>query len=172
MREEKFLLQRCKLGVGGLIEKTRGEIEKRLAGRKAAATARSSSIIRTIHIVWIGDENKNPTMDRQLAPKKSRLDRACIGATRLTTLEMGKSQAHQRNAEPCRVAGVADMMRWEILDKHGGLRWMRTALHSAARGLLFEAKLFACWENEIHHSRLIAKAMSIHIPQSADPPNH
>ena len=46
--------------------------------------------------------------------------------------------------------GVADMMRWEILDQHGGFAVDADSI--CIRPLedwLFEPRIFACWENEI-----------------------
>jgi mannosyltransferase OCH1-like enzyme len=55
------------------------------------------------------------------------------------------------------LCGVADMMRWEILERYGGFAVDADSV--CVRPLadwLFEPEIFACWENEIARPGLIA----------------
>ena len=80
----------------------------------------SPRISKTIHIVWVGDESKCPQecVDswRRLNPSwQVRL----WGNTEYEKIEW-INQHHMIEMWPLELNGVADLMRWEILYRHGG----------------------------------------------------
>jgi len=134
------------------------KLKSAFARRKTAATARSSSIIRTIHIVWIGDENKRP--DKWIDSWRQKNPAWTVrvwGNQELTSLEWENHKHISEMLNRAEWPGVADMMRWEILYKYGGFAVDADSI--CIRPLedwLFEAEVFACWENEIIIPGLIA----------------
>jgi mannosyltransferase OCH1-like enzyme len=114
-------------------------------------------IFRTIHIVWVGDESKRPdscinTWAQQNPDWKIRI----WGNNELCSMEW-KNSRHINTMLNRELCGVADLMRWEILSKHGGFAIDADSI--CVRPLenwLFEADIFACWENEICRPGLIA----------------
>lgn len=115
-------------------------------------------IFRTIHIVWVGDEQRRP--DNCIDTWRRRNPGWAVkiwGNKELLSLEWNNHKHIGQMLERGRLAGVADMMRWEILDKHGGFAIDADSI--CVRPLedwLFEPQVFACWENEIVRPGLIA----------------
>ena len=71
--------------------------------------------------------------------------------------EKWQNIAHIRQMLTRELCGVADMMRWEILDRHGGFAIDADSLcDRPLEDWLFEPEIFACWENEIARPGLIA----------------
>ena len=126
--------------------------------RWKAVFASSPSIMRTIHIVWVGDESKRP--DKWIETWRQKNPDWTVriwGNHELTSLNWENhkhiSQMLNRKEWP----GVADMMRWEILDKYGGFAVDADSI--CVRPLenwLFEPHIFACWDNEILLPGIIA----------------
>ena len=118
----------------------------------------SSSIVRTIHIVWVGDQSKRPDQWINSWRRKNPGWMVRVwGNSELTSLEWvnGKHISEMLNRQVWN--GVADMMRWEILDKYGGFAVDADSV--CVRPLekwLFEPQIFACWENELRVPGVIA----------------
>jgi mannosyltransferase OCH1-like enzyme len=70
-------------------------------------------------------------------------------------------------AQTGQLCGVADLMRWEILLKEGGIAIDvdSVCLNSLPQWLL-ACELFACWDNEIHKPGLIANGIVGAKPQN------
>jgi len=125
--KKNSFLQRCKLGVGGLIERLVANW-KSAFGAEGSGNRPVRSIIRTIHIVWIAMKTKTRQMESTVGAKKSAWTVRVNGGNQELTTWNGKSQAHQRMLKPCRVAGRC---RHDATGKYwtnmAALRWMRTA---------------------------------------------
>lgn len=114
-------------------------------------------IPKLIHFIWVGDDSKCPTncMDswRALHPD---WDFTLWGNRELNELSW-TNRRHMTAMYDQELNGVADMMRWEILQRHGGI--VVDADSIALRPLddhLLDCEAFACWENEIARPGLIA----------------
>jgi len=114
-------------------------------------------IPKTLHIIWVGDETirpdnciatwrtRNPGWEVRLWGNASLAETPWINGPHMA--EMAKRELN----------GVADMMRWEILYRHGG--FVVDADSICVRPLdddLLDCEAFACWESEIARPGLIA----------------
>lgn len=114
-------------------------------------------IPKTLHVIWVGDESKRPDNCIQ-----TWVDRNPGWTVKIwgnaDLVESGWVNArHMREMAAKELNGVADMMRWEILYNEGGVAVDADSI--CVRSLddwLLEAEAFACWENELVRSRLIA----------------
>ena len=115
------------------------------------------TIEKLIHFIWIGDETlipldcinswrkKNPSFDFKIWGNKDLEDKDWFFKD-LISAWMTKE-----------INGAADLMRWEILYKYGGI-----ALDADSKCInpledwLFKNDLFAAWENELKSPHLIA----------------
>ena len=117
----------------------------------------SKNIYRTIHIVWVGDESKRPDgCIKTWSQKNPDWQIKIWGNHELYNTEW-KNSTHIKTMLDRELCGVADLMRWEILSKHGGFAIDADSI--CVRPLenwLFESDIFACWENEICRPGLIA----------------
>lgn len=114
-------------------------------------------IPKLMHFIWIGDDSKCPTncMDtwRAMNPDWEFL---VWGNDDLAGQDWFNSD-HMTAMAHLEWAGVADMMRWEILHAKGGVIFDADSV--ALRPLddyLLDCEAFACWENEIARPGLIA----------------
>jgi hypothetical protein len=109
-------------------------------------------------MVWVGDENKRPDNCIETWRRKNPGWIVRIWGNReLTSLEWHNHKHLSEMLNRQAWDGVADIMRWEILDRHGGFAMDADSI--CLRSLedwLFEPQIFACWENEIIHPGLIA----------------
>lgn len=116
-----------------------------------------SSIVRTVHVIWIGDLAKRPTQCiKSWIEKNPNWNVIVWGNDELKTIKWENS-SNMRAMLTRELCGVADMMRWEILYHHGG--FAIDADSYCIRSLedwLFEPELFASWENEIARPGLVA----------------
>lgn len=117
------------------------------------------SIPRALHIVWIGDEGLRPASNieswRRLNPA---LPLREWGNADFAKTEW-RLKNHMRQLWSRELAGVADLMRYEILFNEGGITIDADSL--CLRPLddfLFEHDPFASWENEIARPGLISNA--------------
>ncbi|MBD8186774.1 hypothetical protein MRS45_13695 [Pseudomonas viridiflava] len=116
-----------------------------------------STIPKTLHIIWVGDESKrpdnciqtwkdlNPTWTVRVWGNDELANREWINYPHMSEM-FGKE-----------LNGVADLMRWEILYNEGG--FVVDADSICVRPLddwMLECESFACWENEIVRPHLIA----------------
>src|SRR5579864_8484330 len=114
-------------------------------------------IPKIFHFIWVGDETKRP--DNCI---KTWVDAHPDWECQLWGNEELESQPwvnrdHMAAMRSREWNGVADMMRWEILNAHGGI--VLDADSICVRPLdeeLLDCLAFACWENEIARPGLIA----------------
>jgi Glycosyltransferase sugar-binding region containing DXD motif len=115
------------------------------------------AIPKKLHLIWIGDESKRPEKLieswRQMNPSYSvRVwgNQDLLAAQWMTIVQIQAWLTREVN-------GAADVMRWEILYRHGGV-----AVDADSRCVrpledwLLEPDCFAVWENEIARPGLIA----------------
>lgn len=114
-------------------------------------------IPKSFHFIWVGDYSKRPDNCIQTwRDKHPDWDFRVWGNEELD----GDDWINRGHIEAMRqreMNGVADMMRWEILHKHGGIVFDADSV--CARALddhLLDCEAFACWENEIVRPGLIA----------------
>lgn len=115
------------------------------------------TIEKFLHFIWIGDEskipkecintwiNKNPEYKVKIWRNKD-LDNDNWHLKNLITKWMSKE-----------INGAADIMRWEILYKYGGVALDADSLCiKPLEDWLLNCELFAAWENELARPGLIA----------------
>ena len=120
---------------------------------------------KIIHVVWIGDESKRP--DRWIATWKKLNPRYEVrvwgnDAVRAEPWIMGD----QINAWLGReINGAADIIRWEILFRYGGLAFdADSACVRPIEDWLVEPDCFAAWEHELLRPGLIAAGALGFVP--------
>ncbi|MFC0687725.1 glycosyltransferase [Novosphingobium clariflavum] len=114
-------------------------------------------IPRTFHFIWVGDESRRPDncIDTWRAAHPDWQFRLWGNAE----LE-ARGWINARHIAEMRQRewnGVADMMRWEILQEHGGIVFDADSI--CTRPLpddMLDCEAFACWESEIARPGLIA----------------
>lgn len=127
----------------------------------------SSSIPRTIHIIWVGDESKRPdncidTWRRHNPDWAVRV----WGNAELASYGWINGE-HMKAMARRELNGVADLMRWEILYREGG--FVVDADSICRRPLepwLFEGEAMACWESELIRPGLIAAGYVASAPEN------
>jgi mannosyltransferase OCH1-like enzyme len=144
------------------------EIAKGPAGPLVQIYTKQVRIFRTIHIVWIGDETRRPDNCietwRQMNPDWI----VRVWGNQELLSEDWQNMQHIREMVTREWNGVADMMRWEILERLGGFAVDADSV--CVRPLedwLFEPDIFACWENEIERPGLIAAGYVYSHPRNA-----
>lgn len=114
-------------------------------------------IPKIIHTIWVGDEARRPdNCIRTWAERNPGWTLKVWGNDELAATDWINTE-HMREMSRRELNGVADMMRWEILYRHGG--FVVDADSICIRPLddwLLECEAFACWENEIARPGLIA----------------
>lgn len=124
-------------------------------------------IPKTLHFIWVGDESARP--DNCIATWRAHHPDWDIRIWGNDDLANGDwaTAAHMAAMVPRELNGVADMMRWEILYRHGG--FVIDADSICVRPLddhLFECEAFACWESEIARPGLIAAGYCASVPEN------
>jgi mannosyltransferase OCH1-like enzyme len=114
-------------------------------------------IPKKLHFIWVGDESKRP--DNCIATWRDRHPGWEIKLWGNAELSEGEwvNAAHLMEMFDIELNGVADMMRWEILYREGGI--VLDADSICLRPLdeqLLDCEAFACWENEMVRPGLIA----------------
>ena len=114
-------------------------------------------IPKIIHIIWIGDETKRPDKFIRSWSKMNPEYRCALWGNK----ELNERKWATKNAiekwMPREICGAADVMRWEILHKYGGIAVDADSV--CVRPLedwLLEPDFFSVWENEIARPGLIA----------------
>jgi mannosyltransferase OCH1-like enzyme len=118
-----------------------------------------SQIPKSIHVVWVGNQSKCPHQLIDTWVKKNpSWNLRLWGNDDLTPGNRWTNHQHiQAMFGLNRFWGVADMMRYEILYRHGGVTIDADSI--CLRGLddwLCDLEAFACWENELVRPGLIA----------------
>lgn len=114
-------------------------------------------IPKIFHFIWVGDESRRPdncieTWRAAHPDWELRLwgNAELDGRDWINARHIAEMRTRELN-------GVADMMRWEILNEHGGVVFDADSV--CARPLddaLLDCDAFACWESEIARPGLIA----------------
>ncbi len=107
-------------------------------------------IPKILHIVWIGDESARPDscIDtwRELNPD---FDLRVWGNQDLASGQW-TNREHMKALLPVDLDGVMNLMRYEILQREGGVSPYALSLaHRPLPDWLLEAPAFACWTNEL-----------------------
>ncbi len=116
-------------------------------------------IPRTIHVVWVGDESRRPNrcIDswRQMNPGYT----LRVWGNRDLLNDRWINASHMRNVPAEHIPAVADMMRYEILLKYGGITVDADSMCvRALEDWLMEPACWATWENEKLRPGLITNA--------------
>lgn len=114
-------------------------------------------IPRIFHFIWIGDESKRP--DHYIDTWRRRHADIAIKIWGNAALQERSwiNAAHMRDFATRELAGVIDLMRWEILLREGGIALNADSICLAPLpDWLFDCEMFACWENETVRPGLIA----------------
>ncbi|MEM9694310.1 MAG: glycosyltransferase [Myxococcota bacterium] len=112
---------------------------------------------RTLHFIWVGDESKCPHHCIQSWREKNPGWSFRLWRNEEYRAESWRLKSQMEEMWPTQLCGVADMMRYEILYRHGG--FFIDADSICLRPLddwLFQHDSFACWENERLRPGLIA----------------
>ncbi len=114
-------------------------------------------IPKIIHIIWVGDVSKRPDNCIQTWIDHNPSWQVKVWGNEKLTSHGWTNAGHMREMACREMAGVADLMRWEILYEEGGFALDADSV--CVRPLpdwLCETEAFACWENELMRPGLIA----------------
>ncbi|WP_439893145.1 glycosyltransferase (plasmid) [Ralstonia sp. 25C] len=114
-------------------------------------------IPKTLHFIWVGDESKRPDNCIQTWATLNPDYQIKIWGNASLGEHKWLNARHMDAMLDREFNGVADMMRWEILYKEGGI--VLDADSICLRPLddsLLDCEAFACWESEIARPGLIA----------------
>lgn len=114
-------------------------------------------IEKKIHVIWIGDQKKRP--DRFIETWKEKNKHFSIRVWTDEDLENEKWETRDIIDKWYKkeINGAADVMRWEILYKYGGIAIDADSICvKPIEDWILEAQAFSCWENEIERPGLIA----------------
>lgn len=118
----------------------------------------NSEIPRTLHFVWVGNERERP--DNCIATWREAHPDFEIRVWGNNEWENGdwRLRRHmQEMAESGQLYGVADLMRWEILERHGGFALdCDSVCLKRLPDWIFACDSFTCWENELECPGLLA----------------
>ncbi|PZP35027.1 MAG: hypothetical protein DI603_03865 [Roseateles depolymerans] len=124
-------------------------------------------IPRTLHVIWVGDESRRPDNCietwRQHNPD---WELRIWGNEELASYGWVNAR-HMRQMAQRELAGVADLMRLEILYNEGGFYIDADSI--CVRPLepwLFEGEACACWENELVRPGLISNGYLASVPDN------
>ncbi len=123
-------------------------------------------IPKTLHLIWIGDESKQPNaMIESWCKMNPSYTVRLWGNQDLVTMPW-KAMPQIKAWFPREINGAADVMRWEVLYRFGGVAvdadsWCVRPLED----WLLEPDCFAVWENEIVRPGLIACGAMGAIPE-------
>jgi len=114
-------------------------------------------IPKTLHFVWIGDEAKRPDNCIDTWRQHHPTWEVKVWGNEAFHNEPWINRAHMQAMWRYELCGVADMMRYEILYRHGGVAL--DADSACLRQLpdwLLEPDAFACYENEFARPGLVS----------------
>lgn len=118
------------------------------------------SVPKILHFVWVGDERKRPDgcIDswRKLNPD---YEVRVWGNSDLAERPWVNAH-HMREMSRFELCGVADLMRYEILYRHGGIALDADSMCiRPLENWLLEPDDFTCWSNELHLPSLLANGV-------------
>ncbi len=141
--------------------------ERPLAPVQPVKSTSPPLIPKVLHFTWVGDDSKRPDNCIQTwIDMNPGWVVKVWGNDDLRDIEWVNAR-HIKAMWPCELNGVADLMRWEILYREGGI--VVDADSICVRPLddwLLQAEAIACWENEIARPRLIGCNMVGAVPQN------
>lgn len=114
-------------------------------------------IPKKLHFIWVGDETKRPNRCLQSWRDHHPDWTLRLWGNEELAAKAWRNRAHIDAMATREWAGVADMMRWEILFEEGGI--VVEADSTCVRPLpdwLLECEAFACWEHELARPGLIS----------------
>ncbi|MDP2133430.1 MAG: glycosyltransferase [Sulfuritalea sp.] len=115
------------------------------------------TIPRRFHVVWVGDESRRPDDLIQTWRDKHPGAEVKVWGNRELEETPWINAHHMRDFANRELNGVADLMRWEILWREGGVTLDADSVCvQALPDWLFDCEMFAAWENEIARPGLIA----------------
>lgn len=118
----------------------------------------------TIHVVWVGDESRRP--DNCINTWRFFHNVKVWGNDDLVNMHWINSD-HIHSMMEKEICGAADLMRYEILYKYGGLAIDADSIClKQLPDWLFEPDVFSCWENEIERPGLISLAAIYSKPKN------
>lgn len=125
-------------------------------------------IPKKLHFIWIGDESKMPKECIQTWVKKNpKFEVRIWGNKELKTIKWKNAKQLKQMLKKKDYAGASDIMRYEILYKHGGIFIDADSYcMKALPNWLLECEAFACWENERIRNNLISNAYIGGIPKA------
>lgn len=125
-----------------------------------------SPIPKKLHVIWIGDESKCPHQWIQTwRDHHPTWEFKLWGNYELNNLPWRSKRQMDIYQSEGQWAGVADLMRYEILLEHGGVYVdADTMCLRALDDWLLESRMFVFWENEAHRPGLIANSYIGTIP--------
>lgn len=114
-------------------------------------------IPRRFHVVWVGDESRRPDDLIQTWRDKHPDAELKVWGNRELAETPWTNAHHMRDFANRELVGVADLMRWEILWREGGVTLDADSVCvQTLPDWLFDCEMFAAWENEIARPGLIA----------------
>lgn len=114
-------------------------------------------IEKQINIIWIGDQSKRPNDCIQSWIDKNRQYKVRVWSDTDLQNEIWETKSCIDKWYKKEINGAADIMRWEILYKYGGIAVDADSICvNPLEDWLLKAEAFSCWENEIERPGLIA----------------
>lgn len=140
------------------------ELQPKLRGA-AGYSPKKREIVRTIHIVWVGDESRRPERCIESWVRLNPAWNVVIWGNDELRHGQWENRTHIREMLTRELCGVADMMRWEILYHLGGFAIdADTICTRPLEDWLFEPEVFASWENEWTRPGLMANCFVYSLP--------
>jgi mannosyltransferase OCH1-like enzyme len=124
-------------------------------------------IPKTLHVVWIGDESKRPDNCIDTWRQRNPSWEVRVWGNDAFHNESWVNRAHMQDMWQRELCGVADMMRYEILYRHGGVALDADSV--CLRPLpdwLLEPDAFSCYENEFARPGLVATTVMGAVPSN------
>lgn len=124
-------------------------------------------IPKLLHFIWVGDESKVPAEHINSWIKQHPDFSYVIWDNAAFSQNNWQNKHHMDLMWGQELCGVADMMRWEILFRHGGI--LVDADSFCLQRLpdwLFTCESFCCWENELFRPGLLATGYVGTVPRT------
>lgn len=124
-------------------------------------------IPKLLHFVWIGDESKRPDNCINTWKKLNPSYKIYVWGNKEYEKSKWANAKHMAEMYKSELAGVADMMRYEIIHAHGGVALDADSV--CVRPLedwLLEPSEFSCWESETLRAGLLSVGCIASVPKS------